>query len=85
MSLRTLLDIVPLPKFNMAVIKPEVELTIERREMAPRFQLLPRLFGHARLEHDTVDIVRDCPTLPDAYRLPKIMMATTETGNGNNN
>jgi len=70
----------------MAVIKPEVELTIERREMAPRFQLLPRLFGHARLEYDTnVDIVRHCPKLPDVDRLRKIKMATIETGTGNNN
>ena len=63
MSLRTLPDIVPLPKFKMAAIKSEVEITFERREMAPRFQLLPPIFDLARLEYDTIDIARHCQTL----------------------
>ena len=44
----------------------------------------PHIFGHGRLGYDTVDIVRHSPTLPDVDRLPKIKMAATETGNGNN-
>ena len=47
-----------LPNSKMAAIRPEVEITFERREMAPRFQLLPPTFGCARLEYDTVDIAR---------------------------
>ena len=85
MSLRTLPGIVPLPKLKMVAIKPEVEITFERREMAPRFQLLSLIFDLARLEYDIVDIVRLCLTLPDVGQLPTIMMADTETGNGNSN
>ena len=85
MSLRTFPDIVLLPKFKMAAIKQEVEKTFERREMAPRFQLLPPIFDLARLEYDIVDIVRHCLTLPDFGQLPTIKMAATETGTGNSN
>ena len=46
------------------------------------------IFGHARLEYDTVaitcGIVQHCQTLPDVDVHPKIKMEVTETGNGNN-
>ncbi len=83
MSLQAFYDIAPLPKFKMAAIKPEVGITFKRREMAPRFQLLPPIFDIVRLEYDIVDIFRQCLTLPDVGQLPTINMAATETGNGN--
>ena len=69
----------------MAVIKPEVDITFERREMAKRFQLLPPMFGLARLEYDTVYLVRHSAASPDVGRLPTVKMAATKTGNGNKN
>ena len=48
-----------------------MEITFERREMAPRFQLLPLYFG---LGYDSVDFVLD------VGRLMKFKMAATETG-----
>jgi len=53
--------------------------------MAPRFQLLPHIFGHARLGYATADTARRRPTLPDVDLLPKAKMAATKTGNGNKN
>ena len=49
-------------EFKMATTKLEVEKTIKRCEMAPRFQRLPHIFGHTRLGYDSVDIVRRRPT-----------------------
>jgi len=61
-SLRTWPDVVRLPKLNMAVIKPEVEITFERRERWRRdsnFYASP-YFRHVRLGYDTVDTTRHC-------------------------
>jgi hypothetical protein len=44
MSLRTLPDVVRLPKFKMATMKPEVEITFDWWQMALRFQILPPYF-----------------------------------------
>ncbi len=53
--------------------------------MAPRLQLLYlHIFGHAGLGYATADTARRRPTLRDVHRQPKINMAATETGNGNN-
>jgi len=68
----------------MAVIKPEVDINFERREMAPRFQLLPSFFGRFRFNMILSSRVsRHCPTLPYVDRQPKIQMAAhaTETEN----
>jgi hypothetical protein len=49
MALPTLFDIDRHPEPKMAVIKPEVEITFERKEMVMRFQRLPHICDHARL------------------------------------
>ena len=48
-----------------------VEITFDRLQMAPQFQLLPHIFGHIRLGYETVDTARLC-------RLPKLKMAATK-------
>jgi len=73
LTLPTLSDVGCLPKFKMAATKPEVEIAFERREMEPRFQLLPPYYRSCRLGYDTVDIVRRRPTT-------KFKMASMETG-----
>jgi hypothetical protein len=84
MSPRTLPDVVRLPKFKMAAIKPELEITLTGYRRRRDSKFYPHIFGHARLGYATVDTVRRCATLPDVDRLPKNKMAATETGNGNN-
>ncbi len=56
--------------------KPELEIIFERLGKVPQFELLPRIFGHALLGHDTVDTAR-------RRRLPTFKMVANETGNKN--
>ena len=81
MALRILYDTDRHPECKMAAIKPEVEITFERKEMAMRFQRLPHIFDHARLRYDTADTARRWPTSETHMSATK---PEVETGSGNN-
>jgi len=84
LTLPTLPDVGWLPKFNMAATKPEVEITFERWETEPRFQLLPPYF---RPWPTGIWLYRLCPTSAD-YRnsrwlSPKPEVVATILNSGN--
>ena len=56
--------------------RPEVEITLERQEIATRFQLDTTIFATMPVLNMT------SPTLPDVERLLKFKTAAAETGNG---
>ncbi len=73
----TLPDICRLRKFKMADCEPEVEITLERKEIATRFQRLPHIFDHTRHACSNTDTARHLPTT-------EIQNGGRQTGNRNN-
>ena len=72
MALRTLFDIDRHPECKMAAIKPEVEITFERKQMAKRFQRLPHIFDHDQLRNGTANPARYRPTPEMSATKPEV-------------